>query len=102
MQFKAEMNKISAGIVGSHEGSDQVIAFNNNILAEVTNHYLEPGKALRPNELKKFQEDYKTWFLEKEVGKEFPFGEARQKEQAVDAEEIQTAIETDKQQAQEV
>ena len=93
MQFKAEMNKISAGIVGSHEGSDQVIAFNNNILAEVTNHYLEPGKALRPNELKKFQEDYKTWFLEKEVGKQFPYGDPRTSEKEIKQEEKDIAKE---------
>ena len=99
LQFNTEMKAISSGILSDNDGA---IAFNNNILSKVTDHFLTPSLALMPNEQEKFKEDYKTWFLEKEVGKIFPFGEARQKEQAVDAEEIQTAIETDKQQAQEV
>ena len=82
MQFKTEMNKISAGMIGaSFPSSDTVVAFNNNILAEVTNHYIKPGKALKESEEERFQEDYKKWFLKKEIGKEFPIGEPRPKDQ---------------------
>jgi len=77
MQFNTEMNKITAGMISQTESSDPVIAFNNNILTEVTDHYLKPGKALRPNQNKRFQEDYKKWFLEKEIGNLFPLGEPR-------------------------
>ena len=59
----------------SYEGFDEVIAFNNNILAEVTDNYLKPAKALTTKQQEKFKEDYKTWFLEKEVGNKFPMGE---------------------------
>jgi len=69
------MDKITAGMIEAYESSDQVIAFNNNILSEVTDFYLEPAKALRPNQEKKFQEDYKKWYLEKEVPNEMPVGE---------------------------
>jgi len=96
MQFQAEMNKITAGLVGSHQSSDEVIAFNNNILAEVTSNYLTPGQALKPKQLKTFQEDYKTWFLEKEVAKEIPYGEPvssakglSKEENALAAEEVE-------------
>lgn len=75
MQFNTEMDKISAGLLGSYEGFDEVVAFNNNILATVTDHYLKPAKALNKQQEKRFQEDYKKWFLEKEVGKRFPMGE---------------------------
>ena len=79
LQFNTEMNKISAGLVGMYESSDQVIAFNNNILSEVTDHYIKPGIALKEKQEKRFQEDYKSWFLEREIGKEFPSGEPRLK-----------------------
>ena len=81
LQFNIEINKITAGMLEAYQSSDQVIAFNNNILAEVTNHYLKPGRALREKEQLKFQEDYKEWYLEKEIGNEFPLGEPKSKEQ---------------------
>ena len=81
IQFNIEMNKITAGMLEAYQSSDQVIAFNNNILAEVTNHYLKPGRALREKEQLKFQEDYKKWYLEKEIGNEFPLGTPRLKDQ---------------------
>jgi len=88
LQFNTEMNKISLGILESYEGFDEVIAFNNNILAEVTNHYLKPAKALKEKEEKRFQEDYKKWYLEKEIGNKFPLDESptpQQEEQELDA-----------------
>jgi len=88
MQFNTEMDKISAGILGQYDGFDQVIAFNNNILSEVTDYYIKPGKALKENEKKKFQEDYKKWFLEKEIGKEFPLGDPKPKQQPKQEEEV--------------
>ena len=81
LAFTLTMDKISAGLIGAYQSSDQVIAFNNNVLAEVTNFYLKPGIALKENQKDKFQKDYQTWFLEKEIGKEFPSGEPRLKEQ---------------------
>ncbi len=81
LQFITEIDKITAGMLGAYESSDQVIAFNNNILSEVTDHYIKPGKALREKEQLKFQEDYKKWYLEKEIGKEFPLGIPRLKDQ---------------------
>ena len=81
LQFITEIDKITAGMLGAYESSDQVIAFNNNILSEVTDHYIKPGKALREKEQLKFQEDYKEWYLEKEIGNEFPLGEPRLKDQ---------------------
>jgi polyhydroxyalkanoate synthesis regulator protein len=75
-------------MLGAYESSDQVIAFNNNIISEVTNHYIKPGKALREKEQLKFQEDYKKWYLEKEIGKEFPLGTPRLKDQPQDQEEV--------------
>ena len=86
IQFNIEMNKITAGMLEAYQSSDQVIAFNNNILAEVTNHYLKPGRALREKERLKFQEDYKEWYLEKEIGNEFPLGEPRLKGASVEIE----------------
>ncbi len=90
IQFNIEMNKITAGMLEAYQSSDQVIAFNNNILAEVTNHYIKPGKALREKEQLKFQEDYKEWYLEKEIGNEFPLGVPRLKTQEIkeEAEEV--------------
>jgi len=90
LQFITEIDKITAGMLGAYESSDQVIAFNNNILSEVTDHYIKPGKALREKEQLKFQEDYKKWYLEKEIGKEFPLGVPRLKDQEIveEAEEV--------------
>jgi len=81
LAFTLTMDKISAGLLGAYQSSDQVIAFNNNILAEVTGFYLKPGIALKQNQKDKFQKDYQTWYLEKEIGKEFPSGEPRLKNQ---------------------
>jgi hypothetical protein len=79
MQFNIEMNKISTGILGSYESYDEAVAFNNNILSTVTDHYLKPYKALTKKQETKFQEDYKNWFLEKEIGNEFPLGQPKPK-----------------------
>jgi len=81
LAFTLTMDKISAGLIGAYQSSDQVIAFNNNILSEVTNFYLKPGIALKDNQKDKFQKDYQKWYLEKEIGKEFPSGEPRLKKQ---------------------
>ena len=81
LPFTLAMDKITAGLIGAYEGSDQVIAFNNNILSEVTKFYLKPATALKPNQEKKFQEDYKEWYLEKEIAKEIPMGKPRLKKQ---------------------
>ena len=81
LAFTLTMDKISAGLLGAYQSSDQVIAFNNNILAEVTDFYLKPGIALKQNQKDKFQKDYQTWYLEKEIGKEFPSGPPRLKKQ---------------------
>ena len=81
LAFTLTMDKISAGLIGAYQSSDQVIAFNNNILAEVTGFYLKPGIALKQNQKDKFQKDYQKWYLEKEIGKEFPSGEPRLKKQ---------------------
>lgn len=80
LAFTLTMDKISAGLLGAYQSSDQVIAFNNNILAEVTDFYLKPGIALKQNQKDKFQKDYQTWFLEKEIGKEFPLGSPKPKQ----------------------
>ena len=79
LAFTLTMDKISAGLLGAYQSSDQVIAFNNNVLSEVTNFYLRPGIALKENQKDKFQKDYQKWYLEKEIGKEFPSGEPRLK-----------------------
>ena len=81
LAFTLTMDKISAGLLGAYQSSDQVIAFNNNVLAEVTDFYLKPGIALKDNQKDKFQKDYQKWYLEKEIGKEFPSGEPRLKKQ---------------------
>ncbi len=81
LAFTLTMDKISAGLIGAYQSSDQVIAFNNNILAEVTGFYLKPGIALKQNQKDKFQKDYQIWYLEKEIGKEFPSGPPRLKKQ---------------------
>ena len=79
LAFTLTMDKISAGLLGAYQSSDQVIAFNNNVLSEVTNFYLRPGIALKENQKDRFQKDYQKWYLEKEIGKEFPSGEPRLK-----------------------
>ena len=88
LAFTLTMDKISAGLIGAYQSSDQVIAFNNNILAEVTDFYLKPGIALKQNQKDKFQKDYQKWYLEKEIGKEFPSGEPRLKTPEVKKEEV--------------
>tara|TARA_R110002012_G_scaffold2205_3_gene10513 strand:+ start:365 stop:1435 length:1071 start_codon:yes stop_codon:yes gene_type:complete len=96
LAFTLTMDKISAGLIGAYQSSDQVIAFNNNILAEVTDFYLKPGIALKQNQKDKFQKDYQTWYLEKEIGKEFPSGEPRlknqPKEQIVEEEVVEEEV----------
>ncbi len=89
LAFTLTMDKISAGLLGAYQSSDQVIAFNNNILAEVTDFYLKPGIALKQNQKDKFQKDYQTWFLEKEIGKEFPLGSPKPKEQPKQEEQVE-------------
>ena len=51
-------------------------------------------KALKDNQQKKFQEDYKKWYLETEIGKEFPLGEPRLKAEAAikDADEAVSEV----------
>jgi len=88
LPFNIELNKISAGILGSYQSSDQAIAFNNNILAEVTGYYLKPATALNDKEKQKFQENYKKWFLETEIGNKFPLGEPRPKNVEQPQEEV--------------
>jgi len=39
------------------------------------------AKALKDNQQKRFQEDYKKWFLETQVGTEFPLGDPKPKQQ---------------------
>ena len=53
-----------------------------------------PAKALKDNQQKKFQEDYKKWYLETEIGKEFPLGEPRLKAEAAikDADEAVSEV----------
>jgi hypothetical protein len=92
LAFTLTMDKISAGLLGAYQSSDQVIAFNNNILAEVTDFYLKPGIALKQNQKDKFQKDYQTWFLEKEIGKEFPSGEPRLKKQPKEEEVVEEEV----------
>lgn len=62
MQFSTEINKIAAGILGGYDSSDGAIAFNNNILSTATDHYIEPGKALRPKDKKDFKKIIKNGF----------------------------------------
>jgi len=81
LQFNLQMDKITAGLLEEFQSFDQVIAFNNNILAKVTDHYLQPAKALRDNQQKRFQEDYKKWFLETQIGEEYPMGPPKSKQQ---------------------
>ena len=95
IQFNTEMDKITAGMIEAHESSDQVIAFNNNILSEVTNFYLQPSLALKPKQEKDFQEDYKEWYLKKEIADEMIIGEPYRKtneEQPVAEEIVQEEV----------
>ena len=93
IQFNTEMDKITAGMIEAYESSDQVIAFNNNILSKVTDFYLQPAKALRPNQEKKFQKDYKEWYLEKEVPKEMPVGEPYKKKEKQEEPAVEEEVE---------
>ncbi len=79
LQFNIEMNKITAGLLESYQGFEEVVAFNNNMLSQVTNMYLDPSKALNDSQQKKFQEDYKKWYLETQIGVEFPLGDPQPK-----------------------
>ena len=90
LQFNTEMDKITAGLLGEYESFDQVIAFNNNILSVVTDHYIKPISVLRESAQTKFQNDFKEWFLETEVGKEMPIGEPYIKNGQQDPQEQQT------------
>jgi len=92
LAFTLTMDKISAGLLGAYQSSDQVIAFNNNVLAEVTDFYLKPGTALKDNQKDKFQKDYQKWYLEKEIGKEFPTGEPRLKTPEVKEEIVEEEV----------
>lgn len=92
LAFTLTMDKISAGLLGAYQSSDQVIAFNNNVLAEVTDFYLKPGTALKDNQKDKFQKDYQKWYLEKEIGKEFPSGEPRLKTPEVKEEVVEEEV----------
>ena len=88
LPFKLGMDKIAAELLGRYESDDQVVAFNNNILSQVTDYYLQPGKALREKGKTKFTEDYKDWFLEKEISEEMPIGSPKPKaEEKVEVEE---------------
>ena len=51
------------------------------MLSQVTNMYLDPSKALNDSQQKKFQEDYKKWYLETQIGVEFPLGDPQPKTQ---------------------
>ncbi len=88
LPFQLAMDKIASEVLGTYEGNDQVIAFNNNILAQATDYYLQPGKALRESAKNKFKEDYKTWFLEKEIGEEMPIGSPKPKQEVEVKEEV--------------
>ena len=82
LQFNLQMDKITAGLLEEFQSFDQVIAFNNNIIAEVTDHYLTNQlKRLEDNQQKRFQEDYKKWFLETQIGEEYPMGPPKSKQQ---------------------
>ena len=93
LQFNLQMDKITAGLLEEFQSFDQVIAFNNNIIAEVTDHYLPTAKALRDNHQKRFQEDYKKWFLETQIGTEFPLGDPKPKQQPKSEEVVEEEVE---------
>ena len=94
LQFNTEMKAIASGILADN---DSAIAFNNNIISKVTDYFLTPSFALTNRDQEKFKEDYKAWFLEKEIGKIFPFGEPRQKEKEIKQEEKEEAVAMDEQ-----
>ena len=81
LQFNVEMDKITAGLLESYQGFEEVVAFNNNILSQVTDSYFNPSKALNDSQKNKFKEDYKKWYLETQIGVEFPLGEPKPKNQ---------------------
>lgn len=82
LQFNTEMDKITAGLLEESKSFDHVTSFNNNILATVTDFYLNPYKALTDAQQNKFQEDYKKWYLETQIGVEFPLGEPQSPQQS--------------------
>ena len=88
LQFNTEMDKITSGLLEESKSFDQVTSFNNNILATVTDFYLNPYKALTDAQQNKFQEDYKKWYLETQIGKEFPLGNPKPKNIEQPQEEI--------------
>ena len=88
LAFNTEMDKITTGLLEQFQSFDQVIAFNNNILAKVTDYYLKPATALKDGQQKKFQEDYKKWFLETEVADEMPIGPPQRKTKEPKKEEV--------------
>ena len=89
LQFNTEMDKISVGMLGAYEGFDEVIAFNNNIIAPVTDYYLKPAKALTKRQEQQFIEDYKTWFLAKEVPEKMPLGDPKPKNMEQPQEQVE-------------
>ena len=88
LQFNLEMDKITAGLLESYQGFDEVVAFNNNILSQVTDMYLDPSKALNDSQQNKFKEDYKKWYLETQIGVEFPLGDPKPKNVEQPQEEV--------------
>lgn len=88
LQFNTEMDKITSGLLEESKSFDQVTSFNNNILATVTDFYLNPYKALTNAQQNKFQEDYKKWYLETQIGKEFPLGDPKPKNTIQPQEEV--------------
>ena len=81
LQFNIEMDKITAGLLEAYQGFEEVVALNNNILSQVTDNYFNPSKALTDAQQKKFKEDYKKWYLETQIGVEFPLGDPKPKNQ---------------------
>jgi len=81
LQFNVEMDKITAGLLEAYQGFEEVVAFNNNILSQVTDNYFNPSKALTDAQQNKFKEDYKKWYLETQIGVEFPLGDPKPKNQ---------------------
>jgi len=89
LQFNTEMDKITSGLLEESQSFDQVTSFNNNMLATVTGFYLNPYKALTDKQQLKFQEDYKKWYLETQIGVEFPLGDPKPKTQQEQSQEEQ-------------
>ena len=92
LQFNTEMDKITSGLLEESKSFDQVASFNNNILATVTDFYLHPYKALTNKQQEKFQEDYKKWYLETQIGKEFPLGDPKPKNAEQPQEQVQEEV----------